>query len=287
MDDDYADSLGLSLTREDLGLLNKNERNDLVQAMPEHSTLYSETGYFQNWLAGNDDYFEDEHLSTAEDALLDIYHPDTTSDNIRDALHTYIQDTGELWRLSEDQGQYKLTLFDPLNTKCLQTPRQEDVDDRFLAQAVVNYNSRTMSEEFNGDGIRLPRILNVGAAEIEDTVIPYDIARYESCMPFERVKEEFSEEKVQDVHDRAYEASERMSDLISEGEVLFVSENEFWKHGKPDNGAYHPETDQWVLWDRGEYARTINSISREDFVEEHQIDKEAERMMEEFGVETE
>ncbi len=285
MDDDYAEELGLSLGREDLSHLSSEEQGNLTQVMPSYSTLYSEERVFRNWLRGSSDgYFEDEHMSSAEDALLDMYHPDSSSEEVRKALHTYIQDTGDLWRLAQDQGQYKLTMYDPLNTKCLQTPRQDDVEDRFLAQAVVNHNSDVMSEEFSDNDIRIPRILSVGAAEIADTTIPYDIARYESCIPFERVNEEFSEEKADEIEDRAYEASERMSELINEGEVLFVSENEFWKQGKPENGAYHPETDKWVLWDRGEYAETINSISKEDFVENHQVDQEAQHMMEEFGV---
>lgn len=287
MDDGYADELGLSLGRDDLSELSPRERRELAEVMPKYSSLYSDHSVFSDWLDGSgDDYFEDEHMSVAENALLDIYHPDTSSEGLEKALHTYIQDTGDLWRLAEDQGQYKLTLFDPLNTKCLQTPRADNVEDRFLAQAVVNHNSDAMREEFSNNNIRTPKILGVGAAEIADTTIPYDVARYESCIPFERVKEEFSEEKAEDIEDRAYEASERMSELIEDGEVLFVSENEFWKHGKPENGAYHPETDNWVLWDRGEYAETINSISKEDFVEEHRIDQEAKRMMEELGVKT-
>lgn len=286
MQDDYADQLGFSLTREDLEGLNAEDKGSLAHAMPRYSSLYSDSHVFSQWInSDGDDYFEDEHLSTAENALLDMYHPDTSSEEMSQALHTPIQETGHQWRLSEDQGQYKLTLFDPLNTLCLQTPRQDEVSERFLAQAVVNYNSRVMKEEFEGEDIRLPRIISQDAAEVQETVIPYDIARYESCMPFERVEEEFSDEKVEDIHDRAYEASERMSELIADGEVLFVSENEFWKHGKPENGAYHPETDQWVLWDRGEYARTINSISREEFVERHKVDQEANEMMKEFGIE--
>lgn len=286
MQDSYADELGLSLDRQDLSHLSTEEGRDLVEAMPGYSSLYSEERVFRDWLnSSGEDYFEDEHMRVAEDALLDIYHPDTASEGLTQALHTYIQDTGDLWRLAEDQGQYKLTLYDPLNTKCLQTPRQDDVEDRFVAQAVVNHNSEVMRQEFSDNDIRIPRILNVGSAEIADTEMPYDVARYESCIPFERVKEEFSDEKAESIENRAYQASEQMSELINEGEVLFVSENEFWKHGKPENGAYHPETDKWVLWDRGEYARTINNISKEDFVERHQIDQQAQKMMKELGVE--
>lgn len=280
MQDDYAEFLGLSVEVEDLERLSKDQKDDLADAMPYHSNQYANSQVFRNWLNSEAEaFFEQEHLSAAEDALLDIYHPDDISEAVTDIIHTYIQDTGDVWRLSENQGRHKLTLFDPLNTKCLQTPREEDVRDRFIAQAVINHNSRKMKEEFDGDEIRIPRITRQGTAEIEDTVIPYDITRYESCISFDRVKNEFGDEKVEEIRDRAYEASERMKRLINDAEVLFVSENEFWKHEAPDNGAYHPETDQWVLWDRGEYTSPINDFNKEDFIKKHQIDEAAEELL--------
>lgn len=280
MQDDYAEFLGLSVEVEDLERLSGDQKDDLADTMPYHSNQYANSQVFRNWLNSEAEaFFEQEHLSAAEDALLDIYHPDDASEAVTDIIHTYIQDTGDVWRLSENQGRHKLTLFDPLNTKCLQTPREDDVRDRFIAQAVVNHNSRKMKEEFDGDDIRIPRITRQGTAEIEDTVIPYDITRYESCIPFDRVKNEFGDEKVKEIRDRAYEASERMKRLINDAEVLFVSENEFWKHEAPDNGAYHPETDQWVLWDRGEYTSPINDFNKEDFIKKHQINEAAEELL--------
>lgn len=284
MEDDYADHLGLTLAREDLEQLSTQESRELAEAMPSYSSLYSDSSVFRDWMDNGDDFFEEEHMNSAEAALLDMYHPDSSSENLEKALHTYIRDTGSSWRLAQDQGQYKLTMFDPLNTRCLQTPRQEELRERFIAQAVVNHNSNVMRQEFSNDGVRIPKIIGSGVAEVAETEIPYDIARYESCIPFERVDQELSTEKAEEIEGRAYEASERMSELINDAEVLFVSENEFWKHGKPENGAYHPETDTWVLWDRGEYAKTINSISRDEFVEEHDLRERAEEMMEEFGV---
>lgn len=283
--DEYADRLGLSLTRGDLEKLDTEQRTRLAETMPGHSNMFADSTIFRQWLeSSNEDFFEDEHLSSAEDALLDIYHPDVTSEAFGDILHTYIQDTGDVWRLSEDQGRHKLTLFDPLNTKCLQTPREDDLEDRFLAQAVVDHNSKWMESEFEGQDIRIPRITSRGVAELEGNIIPYDITRYESCISFDRIEDEYGQDKVDEIRDRAYRASEIMAQLINDCEVLFVSENEFWKHGKPDNGAYHPETDQWVLWDRGEYTTPINSYTKEDFIDRHDIDEEANKMMERYGV---
>lgn len=279
---DFADNLGFTLRYDDLDALDREEKQDLAQGMAEESSMHSDTTKFYNWLAGyeQDSYWHSEFTKTAESVLLSQYHPNS-SESISEAIHDYIRDTGERWRMAPEQGQFKLTLFDPNNCKALQMPTQDDVYERARARAVLEHNTEVIEDDFDQEKVRVPKLITDGVIDHGGKKLPYDITRYESCLEFDEIEGHFDEEKTRDLFLRARHVAEEMEGLIESGEVLYISENEFWKQEGPDNMAYHPETDTIVIWDRGEYVDPINSFNKEEFIERHGLDQKAEEILEE------